>query len=87
VDVSNEFRALDKRVSRATGDHMAKIPAPKPGDDDCVTFAGMVVCPHTAFLTQPQVQAVHRMHDRNVARLKKLKTAAKKKSSKKRKTP
>jgi hypothetical protein len=47
---------------------MAKIPAPKRLGD-CVTFAGMVVCPHAVYLTTEQKDAVHAMHRTNIKKL------------------
>jgi hypothetical protein len=58
---------------------MPKIPAPKKVGD-CIGFAGLSVCPHTVYLTAGQRKAVHTMHRRNVATLKKLKSVAKAKS-------
>jgi hypothetical protein len=60
---------------------MAKIPAPKK-IGDCVTFAGMVVCPHAVYLTTGQKKAVHAMHRENVAKLSKSASAQKAKKAK-----
>ena len=62
------------------GGFMAKIPAPKK-IGDCVTFAGMVVCPHAVFLTSEQKKTVHAMHRKNVAKLSKSAKAAKAKKA------
>ncbi len=62
-----------------------KIPAPTQSGD-CVTIDGMTVCPHSVHLTKAQMKTVYAMHRENVAKAKKLESAAKKKARKK-KTP
>ena len=59
-------------------------PATQSGD--CVTIDGMTVCPHLVHLTKAQKKTVYAMHRKNVAKAKKLGSAAKKKARKK-KTP
>jgi hypothetical protein len=59
---------------------MAKIPAPKRADGDCISIGGVTVCPHEFHLTATQVRIVKKMHQNNVARAQKI--AAKKKGTK-----
>lgn len=60
------------------------IPAPKQAGD-CRGGFGFVVCPHLVYLTDDQKEVVvHGMHRRNVARMERLKAAAKRKGATKR---
>ena len=55
---------------------MAKtIPPPTPAGG-CVTYMGMTVCPHLVHLKPKQMKTVKKMHQRNIAELKRLKKKA-----------
>jgi hypothetical protein len=53
-----------------------KIPAPKRSDNDCISFGGLTVCPHTVYLTRAQKKSVDKMHSHNVSKLRKRKGLA-----------
>jgi hypothetical protein len=63
-----------------------KIPRPKKGGDDCITWAGMTVCPHVVYVTEAQKKTIHKMHLRNVARMSKAKSVTAGQAKKKRKS-
>jgi hypothetical protein len=61
---------------------MARIPAPKRTDGDCISIGGITICPHVVHLTASQVDRVKKMHESNVARVQKSIAKAKTAKSK-----
>ena len=64
---------------------MTKIPAPAPSGD-CINVGGLTVCPHVVHLTKAQKRSVLAMHRKNVAKMKKIESAAIAKARKKKQT-
>jgi hypothetical protein len=55
---------------------MATIPKPAQ-TDGCISVGGLTVCPHVVYLTKSQSKTIHKMHGRNVVKMRTLERAAK----------